>query len=298
MIRLFDPWGDSYCTCPKKYSLNPYTGCEHGCVYCYITSYIPRAFEARLKKNLLEQVRRQRSKLDPERVISMANSSDPYTPMERRFKRTRACLQLLRDHRVMIITKSDLVTRDIDLLREMRACVSITVTTLDQETASRLEPRAPEPGRRIRALRKLRDAGIGVACRVDPIIPGVNSDVADLLDELRDAGVAQVVSSTYKARPDSWRRFSEAFPGEAAELRDQYFRRGERHGNAWYLPRETRTRLMKKIMDECVSRGMAFSTCREGFFMGNAKTCDGSHLTGSFKSTRMENPTRRIRIGH
>jgi DNA repair photolyase len=299
MIRLFDPWGDSYCTCPRKYSLNPYTGCEHACVYCYITSYIPRAFEARLKKNLLSEVRRQRARLDPGLVISMANSSDPYTPMERRFKRTRACLRLLRRHRVLIITKSDLVTRDIDVLREMRCCVSMTVTTLDRDTAKRLEPGAPSPQKRLRALEKLMDAGIRVACRVDPIIPGINEDTAELIDELGKIGVPHVVSSTFKARPDSWRRLSQAFPEQGRELRALYLRRGERHGNAWYLPREMRMRLLGKVMEECASRGIEFATCREalGLRTPNARSCDGSHLIGSFKSTGMDKTTRRISLG-
>jgi DNA repair photolyase len=288
VIKLFDPWGDSYCTCPKKYSLNPYTGCEHSCVYCYITAYIPRAFEARVKKNLLEEVRRQRPKLDPTQVISIANSSDPYTPMERRFRRTRACLELLRDYRVMIITKSDLVTRDIDLLKGMQSCVSMTVTTLDEEVASRLEPRAPSPSRRLRALRRLHGAGINVACRIDPLIPGVNSEAEELVEELRRIGVEHVVSSTYKARPDSWRRFMEAFPLKASKIKDLYFKKGERHGNAWYLPREIREKMMQQIMEKCSARGIEFSTCREGFFLGTAKSCDGSHLIGSFKSTRGE----------
>ena len=299
MIRLFDPWGDSYCTCPRKYSLNPYTGCEHGCVYCYITSYIPRAFEARLKKNLLDEVRRQRARLDPKLVISIANSSDPYTPMERRFKRTRACLRLLRAHRVLIVTKSDLVTRDIDILREMRSCVSMTVTTLDEDAARRLEPGAPAPRRRLRALEKLRDEGIPVACRVDPIIPGINHDASGLIQELGEIGVTHVVSSTYKARPDSWRRFSRAFPEEAEELRALYFRRGKRHGNAWYLPRETRVKMLRRVMEECASRGIGFATCREspGLRTPNAGSCDGSHLTGSFKSPGRKKPTRRISLG-
>ncbi|MBI5253313.1 MAG: radical SAM protein, partial [Euryarchaeota archaeon] len=81
-ITYFDPWRDPLCTCPRKYSLNPYTGCEHRCVYCYITSYIPRGFECRIKKNLLGEVKRDRKKLNKKIPISMSNSSDPYTTME------------------------------------------------------------------------------------------------------------------------------------------------------------------------------------------------------------------------
>jgi DNA repair photolyase len=296
-IGLFDPWGDSYCTCPRKYSLNPYTGCEHACIYCYITAYIPRAFSARVKKNLLAEVRRQRAKLDPRLHISISNSSDPYTPMERRFKRTRECLKLLRDFKIMIITKSDLVTRDIDLLRDMRCCVSMTITTLDDSLAARLEPRAPGPERRLRALEKLLKNGISVSCRIDPVIPLVNDDASKLVKELSNMGVEHVVSSTFKARPDSWRRFSKAFPQEAKRLRSLYFKYGERHGNAWYLPRELRLRLMKELMEHCLAAGMSFATCREGFNLGTARSCDGSHLIGRFKSPVEKIPERRLRVG-
>lgn len=277
-IELFDPWKDSYCTCPRKYSLNPYTGCEHACVYCYITSYIPRAFRARVKKNLLSEVKRQRAKLDPRLHISISNSSDPYTPMEKKFRCTRECLRLLKDFKVMIITKSDLVTRDIDLLREMRSCVSVTVTTLDDSIATRLEPYAPRPEHRIRALERLIEAGINAACRIDPVIPGVNSDATRLVEELSNIGVKHVVSSTYKARADSWKRFEKAFPRIAERLRRLYFDHGEKHGNAMYLPYELRLEMMKELREHCTAREITFSTCREGFNLSTARSCDGSHL--------------------
>ena len=144
VIRDFDPWHDPLCTCPKKYGFNPYTGCFYRCVYCYVTSYVPRAFECRIKKNLLKRITRDLKRVDRYRVISMSNSSDPYPPMEAKLKLTRACLELfLREGcQVQVITKSDLVTRDIDLLSKIRCVVSFTITTLKRNLSRKLEPRA------------------------------------------------------------------------------------------------------------------------------------------------------------
>jgi DNA repair photolyase len=276
IIREFDPWKGGLCTCPRKYSLNPYTGCEHRCIYCYITSYIPQGFTCRVKKNLLREVRKERRRLDPNGIISISNSSDPYTPMERKHKLTRACLRLLRDFRVLIVTKSDLVARDIDLLRNMRASVSITITTMDEEVARKLEPFAPPPERRLRALEELVEGGIPVSCRLDPIIPYVNEDAGLLVKRLSEIGVSHVVSSTFKPRHDSWKRFEKTFEAEAGMLKDLYFKRGFRCGPAFYLPRELRFQLMDSVRRLCNERGMSFASCREGF--KNEVNCDGSHL--------------------
>jgi len=105
---------------------------------------------------------------------------------------------------VQIVTKSDLVTRDIDLLAAMKAAVAVTVTTLDDSLSLRLEPGAPSPKRRLFALNELSRAGIPLSARIDPIIPGINDcGIEDLVYSLHSAGVRHITSSTYKARPDS-----------------------------------------------------------------------------------------------
>ena len=133
LITPFDPWKGKLCTCPKKYSFSPYTGCSHACIYCYITSYIPNAFNARLKKDLFRRLKKELHKVDT--YISMSNSSDPYTPEEEKLKATRKCLHIFKENRVatLIITKSHLVARDIDLLSKMKVAVSISITTLDND---------------------------------------------------------------------------------------------------------------------------------------------------------------------
>jgi DNA repair photolyase len=284
VIREFDPWHDALCTCPKKYGLNPYTGCGHGCLYCYITSYIPRGFECRPKKNLLTRVERDLAMIDRSRVISMSNSSDPYPPIEARLRLTRSCLQLLarENCRVQVMTKSDLVARDLDLLSKIRSVVSFTLVTLDQELSSKLEPNAPLPEQRMKAMRRLADAGIPVSLRLDPVIPHLNdNEIADVVKEAASHGAKHVTSSTFKPRPDSWRRIQNAFPEVAAQLRPLYFERGRRHHNSWYLPRELRQELMGKVKRACDEEGLTFATCREGLVgMRSGASCDGSHLIG------------------
>jgi DNA repair photolyase len=206
----------------------------------------------------------------------MSNSSDPYTPMERVHRLTRACLKILKDFRILIVTKSDLVTRDIDLLREMKASVSMSITTLDRELASKLEPFAPSPEKRLKALENLVNSGIPVSCRIDPIIPGLNEDAEELVENLSDIGVSHVISSTFKPRRDSWERFRKVFREEARMLQDLYFKKGQKVGNSFYLPKEIRFKLMEKIRRLSISKGMTFGACREGF--ANKGNCDGSWL--------------------
>jgi DNA repair photolyase len=231
---------------------------------------------ARIKKNLLKTVMNEKKRLNPSLTISMSNSSDPYTPLERTHKLTRACLKILKDFKILIVTKSDLVTRDIDLLQKMRASVSMTITTLDEALARKLEPFAPPPENRLKALQELSTKGIPVSCRVDPIIPGLNDDIRELIEELSNIGVRHVVSSTFKPRYDSWRRFATVFKKEAAILEELYFKRGSKYNNSFYLPRTLRFKLMQKVKKHCQLKGITFAACREGF--PNQINCDGSHL--------------------
>jgi len=282
VIRDFDPWGDKLCTCPKKYSFSPYTGCDHRCLYCYITSYVPRAFECRPKDDLIERTKRDLRHIDRHRAISMSNSSDPYPPIEAKLRLTRSCLELLAREgcRVLVITKSDLVARDADLLIQMPAAVSVTITTLDEKLSRKLEPNAPSPRRRLNAIEKLVGSGVPVTIRLDPIIPFLNDEgVEDIIGAAASRGVKHVTSSTFKPRFDSWRRIQSAFPDAAARLAPLYFSQGRRHRRSWYLPRELRLELMGRVRTACDEHGLTFATCREGMpELTTGKTCDGSHL--------------------
>ncbi|MEM1981008.1 MAG: radical SAM protein [Candidatus Hadarchaeales archaeon] len=280
LLREFDPWRDPLCTCPPKLSLNPYTGCSHACLYCYITSYIPRGFECRPKKDLLRRLEREVEKLEGRPLISMCNSSDPYPPMERELLLTRGCLErLVGRARVLLVTKSDLVVRDLDLLSRLPCAVSMTLTTLKPELARRLEPGAPSPEERLKALGKLCDAGVPVSVRLDPIIPGLNeAEIQTIVEAAASAGVKHVTSSTFKPRADSWERMGRGFPNLFPYLRELYSK-GERRKRSLYLPSEMRRELMERVREACLSLGLTFSTCREGFpELQTSESCDGSHL--------------------
>ncbi|RLF24970.1 MAG: radical SAM protein [Thermoprotei archaeon] len=288
VITPFDPWKDPLCTCPPKYTCSPYVGCGHACIYCYISSYIPRAFAPRPKVRFIKRLLRDLRKIDHRLPISMANSSDPYTPPEERLLLTRGALQILlgRGYKVQILTKSCLVLRDLDLIRKGNCTVSITITTLDMKLACKLEPGASAPRERMKAFRVLSRAEVPCTLRLDPIIPGINDDEKELervIKQASEAGVKHVVASTFKARPDGLKRLINAFPKQADRLQELYLERGERKKRmVWYLPRGLREEILKMVKTLVEEYGMTFATCREGLsHLNNSPTCDGTHLIPS-----------------
>jgi DNA repair photolyase len=171
-------------------SVNPYRGCEHGCAYCYARpthEYLGFSagldFESKIvvKMNAGELLRAALSKptWQPQTLV-LSGVTDCYQPVERKLRLTRSCLEVLEEmrHPAAIVTKNQLVTRDIDLLASLAsyqaAGVTLSVTSLDNELAQRLEPRASMPLARLAAIRSLADAGIPVTVNVAPIIPGLN----------------------------------------------------------------------------------------------------------------------------
>ncbi len=279
-LQRFDPWKNELCSCPPKYSLNPYTGCAHACIYCYASSYIKDFFKCRQKPRLLEVLSREIRKLPKGSLISLCNTSDPYPPMERQKALTRDCLKIFGKEslKVLIITKSDIVCRDIDLLKNMASAVTITITTL--KYSSQLEPYAPSPFKRLNALERLSKEGIPTGLRFDPIIPTINEDEAfEILSLAKSAGVSHVTVSTFKPRLDSWKRLKERFPERVPILEDLYIRRGKRRGNSIYLEDQKRESIISAVREICLSLNLTFSTCREKLSNYNtSKSCDGSHL--------------------
>jgi DNA repair photolyase len=186
-------------------SINPYRGCEHGCIYCYARpthSFLGHSagldFETKLyaKTNAAELLERELS--NPRyvpKVIALGTVTDPYQPIEREHRITRAILEVLdrANHPVGIVTKSAGVVRDIDILTRMAgrdlAKVAVSVTSLDRSVARKMEPRASTPPKRLEAIRQLSEAGIPTAVMVAPIIPALNdSEIESILEATHAAG--------------------------------------------------------------------------------------------------------------
>jgi len=187
-------------------SINPYRGCEHGCVYCYARpthSYLGLSpgldFESKLfmKPNAPELLERELSAPNYEpKIIAIGTNTDPYQPIERRYAIMRRILEVLEraGHPVGIVTKSALVLRDLDILARMAkrnlVKVAISVTTLDPKLARTMEPRAATPPRRLDALRQLAAAGVPASALVAPVIPALNdAEIERILEAIAATGV-------------------------------------------------------------------------------------------------------------
>ncbi|TIM04343.1 MAG: PA0069 family radical SAM protein [Mesorhizobium sp.] len=189
-------------------SINPYRGCEHGCVYCFARpthSFMGLSpgldFESKLfaKPDAARLLDKELSKdgYQP-RTIAIGTNTDPYQPIEKQYRIMREILEVLeaRGHPVGIVTKSALVTRDFDILSRMAerglAKVALSVTTLDRMLARTMEPRASTPTKRLEAIRQLSDAGIPASVMVAPIIPGLtDQEMERILDSARAAGARE-----------------------------------------------------------------------------------------------------------
>ena len=187
-----------------EHSVNPYRGCEHGCVYCYARpthSYLNLSpgldFETQIiaKHNIAEVLRAELARPGHvPRMLNIGSATDCYQPAERELRLTRGVIEVLRDarHPFSLITKSSGVERDLDLLAPLAAqrlaAVYVTITTLDAALARRMEPRAAAPHRRLRTIRALADAGVPVGVSVAPQIPFITEDMEQVLAAAHDAG--------------------------------------------------------------------------------------------------------------
>ena len=190
---------------PFDRSLNPYRGCEHGCIYCFARpshAYLNLSpgldFETRLiaRPNMAEvledELRARRYKVAP---MAIGSNTDPYQPIEKEYEIMREILDVLArfDHPVAIVTKGSLIERDIDILAPMAAKglvrVGISVTSLDRGLSRKLEPRVPAPARRLQTIQRLSEAGIPVRAMVSPMIPGLTDhELESILQACKDAG--------------------------------------------------------------------------------------------------------------
>lgn len=224
---------------PFGVSLNPYRGCEHGCIYCFARpthSYLGLSpgldFESRIfaKVNAPDLLKRELSKSTyaPE-PIALGVNTDAYQPCERELRLTRRVLEVLHEceHPVALITKSSLIERDIDLLAEMaskqQAMTAVTITTLDPKVARTLEPRAAAPERRLRTIRTLAEAGVPVGVSVAPVIPFVTEpDLERILAAAAEAGAVNagyiILRLPWEVSPLFQQWLEAHFPDRAARV--------------------------------------------------------------------------------
>ncbi len=279
VITVFDPWKSKLCSCPPKYSVSAYVGCGHKCLYCYASSYIVKFFSPRPKKNFLKELKKDVSNLPKNSYITIANSSDPYLPLEKELKLTQNTLNILKNYdiKLMLVTKSSLILRDLEILKEFKQLVvSMSITTLKRKIAKILEPSAPLPLERLKTMEKLSKY-INVVCRVDPIIPYLNTgEIKKIVKNVKDAGARQIIVSTYKAKPDNFKRMIKSFPQFKDKWIKLYTIEGEKIGGYTYLPLNLRKKLIEEVKEVVYHEGLDFSSCREGLSYFNTKICDGS----------------------
>lgn len=190
---------------PFDRTLNPYRGCEHGCIYCYARpthAYLGMSpgldFESRLLMKADAVALLKKELAHPKyqcKPIALGMNTDGYQPIEREYQLTRQIIQVLSEsnHPFSLVTKSSLVERDIDLIAPMAAkqlaSIYVSITTLDRQVARRLEPRAAAPERRFETLRKLSEAGIPTGVMVAPVIPALTDcDMEQILEKAHEAG--------------------------------------------------------------------------------------------------------------
>jgi len=280
-LPSFNVARSSFCTCLPKYNVNPYLGrCAHQCIYCYAVKFpsfrgppVPRL---RLKEDIVKMAEGTKAHLP----VMLSDSTDPYQPMEKEYEITRRCLEVLAKHvfPLLIVTKSDLVTRDIDIFKRIRTVVSMTITTPREDVANLIEPYAPSPSLRFAALEKVADEGIPTVVRIDPIILTINSHEKDLeaiVLKAAEIGVRQVTASTMKIVKGLFSSLDAKHP-EISKRLAKIYTDGKWVSGYKYLNRDERLEILERLKAMALSHGLEFATCREGCPRLNTTICDGT----------------------
>lgn len=280
-LPLFNSTKTAFCTCLPKYNLNTYLGrCAHQCVYCYAVKFPSFLGRTQPRLKLLEQIDGMIRNTTQRLPVMLSDCTDPYQPLEREHKITRRCITALVKHEfpLLVLTKSDLVTRDTDLFKQTPTVVSVTITTPRKEIADLIEPNAPSPEKRLSALQKIVENDIPTVARIDPILPGINDDSKDfetLISALAAVGVKQVTVSSMKLVRGAFSTLKQTDPKVWKELQNEYAD-GSWLAGYKYLHAEKRRRLLERLRTTVLRHGLDFASCREGLAQLNTSLCDGT----------------------
>jgi DNA repair photolyase len=232
-----------------KYNLNLYRGCQHQCIYCDSRSecyHIENFADIHVKVNAIDLLKDALPRKRVRGTIGFGSMNDPYMPLERKYQLCHRALQVIAQHRfpVHIITKSDLVLRDIDLLKEINqvyAAVSLTITTTDDQLARQIEPGAPSSSARFAAMRALADAGIHTGLTMMPILPYIcdtEENITQLVEQAHQNGAGYILpwfGMSLRAGSRDWyyTQLDKRFPGVKQKYIQQYGDRYECSSPDW-----------------------------------------------------------------
>lgn len=259
-VRQPDPWFG------LRYSLNLYRGCQHQCIYCDSRSECYRIEDFRdilVKSNAIDLLRKELSRKRTRGTIGTGSMNDPYMPLEAKVGLTGRALDVIAEHRfpVHVLTKSDLVTRDIDRLVQIGrvyAAASFTITTIDDDLSREVEPGAPPTSRRLSAMQALAASGVLTGAMMMPILPFLEDDEANItaiVERTKDHGGTYVVAAFGMTLRDRQRAYYYAqldrrFPGLSTAYRRTY-------GNRYECPTPNAVRLEQVYREACERVGLA-----------------------------------------
>lgn len=248
-----------------KYNMNLYRGCQHGCIYCDSRSScygIDDFEEIQYKENALALLEKELRGKKVKGTIGTGSMHDPYMPIEKELKLIRRALEIIKKYRfpVHVLTKSTLVLRDIDLLKEISkeyAAVSITITTADDKLASIAEPHAPVPSERFAAIKELSDNGIYTGILLMPILPFINDteeNISEIVIRAKEAGAKYILpwmGVTLRDRQKAYyfNQLDKNFSG----LREKY---SKSFGESYYCPARNDKKLYALLQNECDKAGI------------------------------------------
>ena len=237
------------------WAVNPYRGCTHACAYCYaqdVTRFEmskPWGSVIEVKAGIVQCLKNELGKRPKQGTFGIGTVTDPYQPLEREYELTKGCLAILKRYGMSasVLTKSDLVLRDLDILKSWNGVeVGMSIGCADDEIARLIEPGAAVPTRRFGALRRLADEGVSIYLMAAPIIPGVSDSkesVEHLLDCAQESGVRSVIWDKYNPKPIAGKRIREALAAAGMKTATPHDDQSESH-------------LSRLFSQGCAARGM------------------------------------------
>ena len=301
LIHPIDRTWEVFRFCPHRMVANIYLGCEFACAYCFARSIYPEYHEIIIARiNAAEKIDKEIVRLKKRGVrqpVDLGSATDPYQPIEEKLELTRKVLTEFLKHKmpVFVVTKSDLVLRDLDIIKALReeklALVQFSLPTLDNFISQNFEGGSPAPEKRLRAIEELAEEGIRVIVRVQPVIPFINDHeemLREVIEAASAAGAQHVIAGTLKLSETVLNNLSPVLKkfNKFEKFLRFYVADGEIDSSGYLIPpHKYRLQILSTLAKLTMKYKMTFGTCKEGFFDLHSHRCSGLDLNATYVPT-------------